>query len=404
MGPAAPLGERIALHRRRRGLSQVKLAGLVGRSESWLSQVERGVRPIDRITVLAQVARALNIPLSALAPGDLWTAGDRAEQPVATALREALTSYRVLDSRHAPGNEGGARGLSQLRTEVDAVWDLLHQSRFADLGRLLPTLMTRTEAATHVPGQEDRRAALGLHAETYQVASAVLAKLSETDMAWVAGDRALLAARESGDPLQAAASAFRIGHALLSGGRPADALRVATTAATALEPLPGERKPEIYSLWGGLHLLAAMAATRADDAGAALQSLRSAEQAAAHLAEDRNDFHTEFGPTNVALHVVAVSVELGDAGEALRRASTIDAAALSEERRARFLIDVARAYGQRRKTVEALRALLEAEALTPEQVRSHDRVRELVRDLLRGEGRQVDPKLRGLAGRSGVLP
>ncbi len=38
------LGERIAAYRRRRrrGLSQAALAGLVGRSESWLSQVERG--------------------------------------------------------------------------------------------------------------------------------------------------------------------------------------------------------------------------------------------------------------------------------------------------------------------------------------------------------------------------
>ena len=37
-------GQRIARARQRRGLSQAVLAGLVGRSESWLSQVERGVR------------------------------------------------------------------------------------------------------------------------------------------------------------------------------------------------------------------------------------------------------------------------------------------------------------------------------------------------------------------------
>jgi len=35
-------GLRIARARRRRGLSQAVLAGLVGRSESWLSQVGRG--------------------------------------------------------------------------------------------------------------------------------------------------------------------------------------------------------------------------------------------------------------------------------------------------------------------------------------------------------------------------
>jgi transcriptional regulator with XRE-family HTH domain len=46
------VGERIAAYRRRRGLSQAALAGLVGRSESWLSQVERGVRSVDRLSVL----------------------------------------------------------------------------------------------------------------------------------------------------------------------------------------------------------------------------------------------------------------------------------------------------------------------------------------------------------------
>jgi hypothetical protein len=50
-----------------------------------------------------------------------------------------------------------------------------------------------------------------------------------------------------------------------------------------------------------------------------------------------------------------------------------------------------------------VRALEEAEALTPEQVRSHPMVREMVRDLLRGERRSVNPALRDLAQRVGVL-
>jgi DNA-binding XRE family transcriptional regulator len=46
------IGRRIATYRRRRGLSQAALAGLIGRSESWPSQVERGVRSVDRMSVL----------------------------------------------------------------------------------------------------------------------------------------------------------------------------------------------------------------------------------------------------------------------------------------------------------------------------------------------------------------
>ena len=49
-------GERIAYHRKRLGLSQVGFVRLVGRSESWVSQVELGVRPIDRRSVLQRAA------------------------------------------------------------------------------------------------------------------------------------------------------------------------------------------------------------------------------------------------------------------------------------------------------------------------------------------------------------
>src|SRR6186713_847531 len=62
------VGERIAAWRRRRGLSQVAVAGLVGRSESWLSQVERGVRGVDSLAVLRDLARVLRVELDALAP------------------------------------------------------------------------------------------------------------------------------------------------------------------------------------------------------------------------------------------------------------------------------------------------------------------------------------------------
>jgi transcriptional regulator with XRE-family HTH domain len=54
-----PIGERIRIYRKRRGLSQKELAGLVARSESWLSQVERGIRSVDRLSVLIDIARVL---------------------------------------------------------------------------------------------------------------------------------------------------------------------------------------------------------------------------------------------------------------------------------------------------------------------------------------------------------
>ena len=117
------------------------------------------------------------------------------------------------------------------------------------------------------------------------------------------------------------------------------------------------------------------------------------------LGEGRNDYNTEFGPANVALYEIAVAVELGDAGRALRAAATVDTTGLSAERRARMLIDVARAHAQRRQVREAVAALRQAEDITPEQVRSHDLVRQLVSDLLTMQDPPAS-ELRDLAGRA----
>jgi transcriptional regulator with XRE-family HTH domain len=67
-GPSLSLGERVALLRRRRGLSQVELSNLIGRSESWVSQVERGARHLDRLSVLRKVADALEVSVADLQP------------------------------------------------------------------------------------------------------------------------------------------------------------------------------------------------------------------------------------------------------------------------------------------------------------------------------------------------
>jgi transcriptional regulator with XRE-family HTH domain len=400
---ATPLGERIAYYRRRRGLSQVKLAGLLGRSESWLSQVERGVRSIDRISVLIEVAGALNVPVTELSPDPLIQEGPD-EHPAARAVRRALMQTATLDLVAQESPRGRKPDMNELRVRVGQAWELTHTSSYVELASLLPDLIMDSERATRRLTGEDRTAAFSLLAQVYQATAAAMAKLRQVDVAWVAGDRSIEAAERAGEPLLAAAGVFRIAHAFLSGNRIEEALRMALAAADALEPQVATGRPELIALWGALNQVGAVIATRANEEDIARERMRKAEEAAARLGEDRNDFETEFGPTNVALHAVAVAVELGDAGEALRRAAPVDASRLSVERRGRFLLDVARAYAQRRKTVEAVRAIEEAEALAPEQVRSHPMVREMVRDLLRGERRRVNPELRRLAERVGVLP
>src|SRR3954471_282968 len=94
------VGERIAAYRRRRGLSQAALAGLVGRSESWLSQVERGVRSVDRMSVLLDLARVLHVEVEALTgrPWQLAPNGNAIADGLSD-LRAVLTSYNTLLAR-----------------------------------------------------------------------------------------------------------------------------------------------------------------------------------------------------------------------------------------------------------------------------------------------------------------
>ncbi|WP_260463341.1 helix-turn-helix domain-containing protein, partial [Streptomyces sp. TRM72054] len=53
------IGERVAWYRRRRGLSQEVLAGLVGRTTDWLSKAENNRIELDRVSVITSLAEAL---------------------------------------------------------------------------------------------------------------------------------------------------------------------------------------------------------------------------------------------------------------------------------------------------------------------------------------------------------
>ena len=389
------LGRKIAAERRRRGLSQPELARLLGRSVAWVSQVERGVRKIDRMSVLETVAAALEVPLAELAAEAPVVAAVSEEAPGAGGLRLVLSGAyalrAMLDGRRPPA-------LSTLRRKSREAWELTHAGQYTDLTELLQSLIPDLETAARALPETQRAEVYELMAATYQACSATLAKLGEPEAAWIAADRAMAAAERAGNPMLVAAGAFRLVFVFLAARHYDQAEETARTAAEALQARADEGDPQAMSLWGGLTLQRAVAASRVNDPDAAYGYLDRAAQVAARLGEGRNDYNTEFGLANVALHEIAVAVELGDAGRALRAAATVDTAGLSAERRARMLIDVARAQAQRRQVDEAAAALREAEQITPEQVRGHELVRQLVSDLLTMQD-PPSPVLRELAGR-----
>ncbi|MEV4167917.1 helix-turn-helix domain-containing protein [Nonomuraea fuscirosea] len=392
------LGRRIAQERKRRGLSQVELARLVDRSVAWISQVERGVRKVDRMSVLEKVAETLDVPLSELAAEAPVVAATTEEVPGTAGLRLVLSGahslYAMLHATPVPPTD-------QLKPRVDHAWELTHQSRYVELTELLRGLVPTLENAVRSAPAERQAELFELLAVTYQACSASLAKLGEPEAAWIAADRAISAAERAGNPLMMAAGAFRLGFVFL-GARHFDQVEeTARTAAEALWFLTDQGNVEAMSLWGGLTLQRAVAASRLNQADVAYEHLSRAREMATRVGEGRNDYNTEFGPANVALHEVAVAVEVGDAGHALRVGTAVDASTLSAERRARLAVDLARAHAQRRQVDEAVARLLEAENVTPEQIRNHRVVRQLVSDLVSMQD-PASSELRELAERVGA--
>jgi transcriptional regulator with XRE-family HTH domain len=127
MRPEMPIGERIAIYRRRRGLTQLVLAGLIGRSESWLSQVERGIRPVDRLSVLIDLSHILKINVTDLTgqPFSLAPNGSLENEAVRT-IGQALTRYdaipAILDSIRR--RDAALPDLASLRRGLRRAWQL----------------------------------------------------------------------------------------------------------------------------------------------------------------------------------------------------------------------------------------------------------------------------------------
>jgi len=57
-----PIGERLRVLRRWRGMTLAEVAGLAGVSESYLSMAERGLQTLDRRSMISAVASALRVP------------------------------------------------------------------------------------------------------------------------------------------------------------------------------------------------------------------------------------------------------------------------------------------------------------------------------------------------------
>lgn len=395
------IGDRIAAYRKRRGLSQAALAGLVGRSESWLSQVERGVRDVDSLSVIRELSYQLHVSPDTLigteaAPVHL-DAGHRAADPVRHYLdryTQLLTAPQITE-----------QSSQDLAAAAEAANDAYQSARYDDALRAIAELLPNVDDL--VRGQRDDPAAIHAYVAAYVVSAKILHKVGENRLAALAADRAAVSASH---PSTAGAdrglAARETVLALLYTGRPDAAEALAIDMATSLEAHPDHDDPVLLSLRGSLLLLAAVIAARRAERYEALDRLHQAEQLADQLGHDGNHGWTAFGPTNVAIHAVSIAAELGDAAEAVRLSHLIDPTNLPPNltsRRAQLHLDLAWAYVQQRRDSDAILQILEVEQIAPQLVQYHPVIRQSVRDILARSRTGNTGILHDLAVRAGIL-
>ena len=406
-GADLPIGRRVAYWRKRRDLSQQVFADRLGKSKSWVDKVERGVRRLDKFSVLQDVANVLQLDAQLLlgkAPERRSDSQGRIGEVEVGEIRAALERYDSLSTFFHSAPPPPA--LPELQAAINHAWLTYQHARYDILTRALPKLLRETQTTDTTHTGEDATLAAGLLSQVYQITSSMLLKLGEYELAWLAADRAMTVSRTADDPLLLGVATCRAGEALLALGRPRPALELTINIANQLAPAaPDDTSPERLSVYGTLLLHGAMAAARMGDHPTVRNLIREADTAARQLGGDQNHYWTSFGPTSVRLHSAAAAIELGEGQQAVATHLDIPTAnldALPPERRAHHMIDLARALAQIGDLEKAGAMLVKGDRLAPSEIRYRPSAHEVMTNVLRRTRGAPPASVAKLAERMGV--
>lgn len=433
-------GAIVRLARRAADITLADLGKQVGYTAASLSRMERGKQPMRDVLLLQHLAAYLDIPphLLGLAPRHQRATPDRPHAttvsmqalsreegddpvrrrellatlagattsavlgPPATVHAVAQPSLSSLEDLLLHRQHGPLPDQDPNPSSVAAVVDVSGREfsacRYATLADALPPRILLAQALGSNGHPEQAATAV---AELYTTATRLCIKLGEDGLAAVTADRALTAALGGADALTVAEAHRMISSVWRRQGHHARATDVAVTAAQQLTADRTTDATERLSVQGNLYATAAYTAAKQGDRHTAHALIAEAEATAGQLGHDALLRGTVFGPSQVLLHQVSISHLLGDAGQAIEHAKRINPAGLpTTERKARYWIDVARAFDQWDKPDRCYRALLAAERAAPQEV-SRSSVRTMAANLMRYD-RNL-PGMRAFAHRVGAF-
>lgn len=372
-------GQRMQLLRTRRGMTREVLAGLLGKSPSWVKQVENGRLKTPKLDMILAIAEALRVRnLADLTgqsqPVELFTGPGHARLP---AVATAVNSLPLTSSLEAPPVE-------HLQARLARSWAARHSApNHRDvIGALLPDLIRDAQLAVH---QADtglgRRGAQAILSEVYSLSQFFVAYQPDASLLWRVAERAMVAAQESEDPHAIGVAAWLLAQAHRDSGPghydAADAVNL--EVLNYLTPLLPDASDEVLAITGALQFEAGYTAARRGDTGTAWGYWDTARAMAKRLPDGYYHPVTSFGQAIMGAHAVTVAVELHAGGESVRQATRAEADVIpSRPRRSRHRIEQARAYHLDGQPDVALATLEHAYEAAPETIRWNGFARRIV--------------------------
>ncbi|WP_431044283.1 helix-turn-helix domain-containing protein [Streptomyces sp. P1-3] len=396
-------GQRMQVLRTRRGMSRTVMAGLVGKSTSWVKQVERGDIGVPSLSMILRIAEVLRVrDLSDLTgdqtlPTHLFIGPGH---PKLSAVRTAIDTFPFTADREAPPS-------ANLSARMSRAWSARHcaANHREVVGTLLPDLIRDAQLAVcQTDRAADRRAAQAALAEVYSLCQFFLAYQPDTALYWRVVERRMVAAQESEDPHAIGVAAWLAAEAHRDSGHYDAADAVTADTLRYLEPLLADAATDVRAIVGALKMAAGYTAARRGDTGTAWHLWDQAAGVAKKLPADYFHPVTSFSRAIMGAHAVTIAVELHAGGESVRQVAAADATTIpSRPRRARHRIEEARGYHIDGQPEAAIATLSKAYEAAPDTVQYNGYARRIVLEEAESKSPARRRRAAELAARIGVL-
>ncbi|MEV6131180.1 helix-turn-helix domain-containing protein [Streptomyces violaceusniger] len=400
---AEEIGRRARRARLRLGMPQADLAVALGKSQGWVSKMERGLIELDRVGLLNLLAAELHVHPNDLIgrPYNSSPEENRWQVAASSVLRE-LRRYDL-----APIFDGTPRPASQLWQETTRLHRLRDAAANVAIMQVLPDLFREARALAEVSTGHEREEAFAIYAVCCKFAHTAAHALGHPELVAMACERAAWSARLSGDSVMPAMADWMRVWDMWATADWADSVALSDKALQSVQQAYDQGEPLAIRAWGSLQLRAAVSAARGGRRAEAEDRIAHARDAADRLGAysgppvyDRHSL--TFSPGNVQIHAISVALEMRDQRSALainRKTSPELVAALPNSRQGHHHMDLGRAWLWDGNRDKALKELETAERIAPQLIRNHPIARSTLRSLVYAERATTREKLRRMSDR-----